>query len=81
LVRVVPTASAGADYFGGAAEIEVVAGNIFQLVDALDRISPGFAEAAGTRLVFAVDGALAEDWTRPLPPDCEIWLVPRIAGG
>ncbi len=81
MVRVVPTASAGTEYFGGTGEIEVEAGNLFQLVDALDRISPGFAEAAGVRLVFAVDGELAEDWTVPLPANAEILIVPRIGGG
>jgi molybdopterin converting factor small subunit len=70
-----------AEYFGGETEIEIEAGNLFLLVDALDIRSPGFAEAAGTRLAFAVDGVLVEDWTEGLPPGCEILIVPRIAGG
>jgi len=81
LVKVVPTSSAGTEYFGSTDEIEVEAGNLFQLVDALERIAPGFAEAAGVKLVFAVDGELAEDWTVPLPAGAEVLIVPRIGGG
>jgi len=81
LVRVVPTASAGTEYFGGSDEFEVDAGNLFQLVDALERIAPGFAEAAGIQLVFAVDGELMEDWTLPLPEGAEVLIVTRISGG
>ena len=33
-------------YFGGAAVLEVAAGNLFALVDALDAIGPGFGENA-----------------------------------
>jgi molybdopterin synthase sulfur carrier subunit len=81
LVTVVPTGSAGTEHFGGTDTLEVEAGNLFQLVDALDRIAPGFADEAGVKLMFAVDGELAEDWTRPLPPACEVLIVPRIGGG
>jgi hypothetical protein len=81
LVTVVPTASAGTEYFGSTDEIEVEAGNLFQLVAALDRIAPGFAEAAGIKLAFAVDGELTEDWTKPLPANAEVLIVTRIGGG
>lgn len=77
----VPTAAAGTEYFGSTDEFDAEAANLFQLVDALDRIAPGFAEAAGVKLAFAVDGELMEDWTRPLPPGCEVLIVPRIGGG
>lgn len=81
MVRVVPTAAIAADWFGGGAEFEIEAGNLFQLAEALDRRSPGFAGVAGIAISFAVDGALAEDWTAPLPAGSEVLLVPRIGGG
>ena len=81
MVHIVPAASAGSEYLGGSAGIDIAAGNIFELVELLDRMSPGFAAAAGVKLVFAVNGELAEDWTAPLPADAEILLVPRIGGG
>ena len=80
-VRVVPTGSAGADYFGSTDEFEAEAANLFQLVEALERIAPGFAEDAGMRLAFAVDGELAEDWTAPLAEGAEVLIVMRISGG
>jgi len=79
LVRTAP--SFCTEYFGAGLDQEIAARNLFQLVDALDRMSPGFAEAAGTRVAFAVDGVLWHDWTVPLPPDCEVLLVLRVAGG
>jgi len=74
-------ASVATDWFGSGEEIEIEAGNLFQLVDALEQRAPGFAEAAGVAISFAVDGELAEDWTAPLPDGGEVLLVPRIGGG
>ena len=80
LVRVVPTGAA-AEYFGSSDEFEAGAGNLFQLVEALERIAPGFADAAGIQLVFAVNGELVEDWTLPLPAGAEVLIVTKISGG
>ena len=68
-------------YFGGAAVLEVAAGNLFALVDALDAIAPGFGENAGMRAAFAVNGMLQTDWSQVLAPDAQIMLFPRVAGG
>lgn len=81
LVRIVPTGTAGTEYFGSGDEFEVEAGNLFQLVEALDHIAPGFADAAGIQLVFAVNGELVEDWTLPLPAGAEVLIVTKISGG
>lgn len=81
MIRVVPMASLGADHFGGAEAVDVTAGNLFQLVAALDRISPGFADGAGLKMSFAVNGTVVHDWAQKLPADCEVLIVPRIAGG
>lgn len=79
-VRVVPTGSA-AEYFGGGDEFEAAADNLFQLVDSLDARAPGFGDAAGIQLVFAVNGELVEDWTRALPEGAEVVIVTKISGG
>lgn len=81
VVRVCTTPSFCTDYFGGGLDQEIEAGNLFQLVDALERLAPGFSEAAGTKVAFAVNGIQEHDWTAPLPQSCEVLLVPRIAGG
>lgn len=79
--HVLTTPSFCTEYFGGGLDRNIEAANLFQLVDALDRLAPGFAEAAGTKVTFAVDGVQQHDWTIPLPQECEVLLVPRIAGG
>lgn len=71
----------GAEFFGGRDELEVSAGNVFELVRLLDAIGPGFAEIAGIRIALAVDGILASDWSMPLSDSSEVLVVPRIAGG
>ena len=59
----------------------VPAGNLFQLVEALEARAPGFAQVAGIKVAFAVDGELAHDWTAPLTDASEVLLVPRVGGG
>ena len=61
--------------------LEVAAGNIFALVEALDKIGPGFADEAALRAAFAVDGVMQTDWSAPLTPDSQVMLFPRVAGG
>ncbi len=80
-VRIVPTGAA-AEYFGGSGEeFDAEAGNLFQLVEVLDARAPGFGEAAGVQLVFAVNGEVTEDWTRALPERAEVLIVTKISGG
>lgn len=81
MARIVVTSPLSTEFFGGREEIEVSAGNVFQLVAALDRMSPGFGEAAGIRVAFAVDGVFAGDWATPLSANSEVLLVPRVGGG
>lgn len=78
---VLVTPSLGSEFFGGKEEMGVEASNIFQLVAALDRISPGFGAIAEARVAFAVDGTLTADWSTPLSETSEVLLVPRVAGG
>ena len=81
MARVQPMSPFAEQYFGGAGVLEVTAGNLFALVDALDAIGPGFGENAGMRLAFAVDGTLQTDWSAPLARDAEVVVFPRVAGG
>lgn len=81
MARVVVTPSFCTEYFGSDSAFDLPAANLFQLVDALERRAPGFAEAAGIKVAFAIDGVVQNDWTAPLGPDSEVLLVPRIGGG
>ena len=68
-------------FFGGAGVLEVAAGNLFALVDALDALGPGFGDNAAMRAAFAVNGTMQTDWSAPLAPDAEVMVFPRVAGG
>ena len=69
------------EFFGGRAELEVEAGNVFRLIEALDRLGPGFGEDADTRAAFGVDGAVRADWSAPLDSGAQVTVFPRVAGG
>ena len=81
MARVEPMSPFAEQFFGGAQVLEVAAGNLFALVDALDAIGPGFGEDAGLRAAFAVDGVMQTDWSVPLAPDAQVMVFPRVAGG
>ena len=81
MARVVVTPSFCTEYFGADRAFDLPAANLFQLVDALEARAAGFAEAAGIKVAFAIDGVVQNDWTAPLAPDSEVLLVPRIGGG
>ena len=81
MVRVQPLAPFADQFFGGAQVLDVEAGNLFGLIEALDKIGPGFGEKAGMRVAFAVDGTMQADWSAPLAPGAEVMVIPRVAGG
>lgn len=81
MVRVTIMSPLSSEFFGGAERIEVDAGNVFELVGALDRRNPGFADVADVRVAFAVDDVLTTDWMTPLSRDSDVLLVPRVGGG
>jgi hypothetical protein len=69
------------EFFGGRSEVEAHGGNLFRLIDALDLIGPGFADAAESRAGFGVDGAVRADWSAPLEPGAQVTVFARVAGG
>ena len=81
LARVEPMSPFAEQFFGGAQVLDVDAGNLFALVDALDAIGPGFGDEAALRAAFAVDGVMQTDWSAPLAPDAQVMLFQRVAGG
>lgn len=67
--------------FFGADRLDAEAANLFDLVDRLDALAPGFAGIAQPRVHFAVDGVLESDWARPLAGAVEVIVLPRVGGG
>ena len=65
----------------GQDQVDLAAGNVFQLVRALDARFPGLGKFVETRASIAVDGEVIHDWTQALSETSEVLLFPRIAGG
>ena len=54
---------------------------IYDLIDRLDELAPGFADQAPARAAFAIDGVFTSDWTTSLAGAAEVVVLPRVGGG
>lgn len=67
---------------GGRTEFEVEAANIMQLLGALERRYPELEPVLERGVAVAINGQIYRDaWLEPIPPDAEVYLMPRVAGG
>ncbi len=70
------------DATGGAEKIDVDAKDIRDLFRQLADRYPGFTPLADRGIAVSIDGVIYRDtWSKELPPDAEIFLLPRLAGG
>lgn len=67
--------------FFAADRLDLDAANLFGMVEALDRLSPGFAAIADVRAAFAIDGVYTSDWSASLAGASEVIVLPRVGGG
>ena len=68
-------------YTAGVRELDVVAGNVRELLLVLEERFPG-CEAALTKSAIAIDGQLHQDaWLEIVPADGEVFFMQRIEGG
>ena len=66
----------------GVREVEVIATTYRELVQKLDELYPGAAEAIMGKVAVAIDGDIIhEPWLDPLEPDSEVCFLHRIEGG
>jgi molybdopterin converting factor small subunit len=66
----------------GAAEVQVEAANIAQLLRELGRRYPGMAPQLERGVSVSIDGRIyTEALLEPIGPSNEIVLLPRVAGG
>ena len=79
-LRIVVMAPFDKEFFG-TDRLALAAVNLFDLVERLDALGPGFAAIAQPRVHFAVDGVLETDWTRRLSDAEEVIVLPRVGGG
>ena len=67
---------------GGAAEVELDATDVRQLLRTLGERFPELAPHLNDGYAIAIDGEIFQDaWFAPIGPDSEVHLVPAIRGG
>lgn len=67
---------------GGAAEVEVDAANVRQMLDRLIEAYPGLGPQIERGVSVSIDGKVYRDaWLQPVAPDSEVFLLPRLKGG
>ncbi len=67
---------------GGRNEFEVEARNIMQLLRGLEKHYPELGPVLERGVAVSIDGQLYRDaWLQPVPPDAEVYLMPKLAGG
>ncbi len=67
---------------GDAAEIEVAAANVRELLRALEPRVPGISKQVEDGLSIAIDGDIIQDpLLEAIGPDSEIHFLPAIQGG
>jgi molybdopterin converting factor small subunit len=66
----------------GQTRISVTAASYHELVEALARRFPGFAEAVGNGVAVAIDGEIFQTpLLEAVKPDSEVHFMPMIGGG
>ncbi|MFN4090794.1 MAG: MoaD/ThiS family protein [Alphaproteobacteria bacterium] len=82
MARVFVSGSIAGRLTGGQTEFEVKADTVGRLVRELDRRFPGIGDQIEESMAVAIDGVICQDTLlEPIPPDAEIHLIPKIAGG
>ena len=67
---------------GGQSEFDVEADNIRQILNQLSKQAPQLKPVLDKGVAVAIDGRIYRDaWFEPVPPDSEVFILPRLAGG
>jgi molybdopterin synthase sulfur carrier subunit len=67
---------------GGRSKVEVEAKDIRELFRKLAEQFPGIEPWIDRGIAVSIDGTIYRDtWSKELPEDAEIFLLPRLAGG
>jgi len=81
MVEVTLWASLGAAA-GGKEKLDIEARNIRELFRKLAEQHPGLEPYIKQGIAVSIDGVIYRDtWSKELPEDAEVFLLPRIAGG
>ena len=67
---------------GGRDTVEVEAKNIRELLTQLGEKFPGLRQQLERGVSISINGQLYRDaWFQPIPPNAEVVLLPKLAGG
>jgi len=67
---------------GGCGKLEVEAKDIRELFRKLAEQHPGLEPWIDRGIAVSIDGTIYRDtWSKELPKDAEVFLLPRLAGG
>ena len=67
---------------GGKKTVDIEAGDIRELLQKLGARYPGLEKHIARGIAVSIDGVIYRDtWSKELPKDAEIFLLPRIPGG
>ncbi len=67
---------------GGRSEFEIDAATIRELLTRLGEDHPRLKPVLDKGVTVAIDGEIYRDaWFQPIPPDSEVYILPRMAGG
>ena len=67
---------------GGADTVEVEARTIRELLTRLETQLPGLKPHLDKGVAVSIDGEIYRDaWFKEIPPDAEVFIIPRLAGG
>ena len=82
MARVVLPLDAAHAFADGVTQVEVEAGDVRQLLRALEQRFPGLGERLRTRTAIAIDGEIfQEPFLEPVRADSEVYFLPAIEGG
>jgi molybdopterin synthase sulfur carrier subunit len=69
-------------FTGGERELELEVSSIRQLLRLLGERYPALGPHLEEGVAVAIDGEIYQDaWLEPIPPESEVHVIPKIAGG
>ncbi len=67
---------------GGRSEFDLEAGHIKELLDGLGALCPELKPRLDQGVAVSIDGRIYRNaWFEPVPPDSEVFILPRMSGG
>jgi molybdopterin converting factor small subunit len=67
---------------GGTSEFDLEAGDIRELLTRLGELCPELKPRLDEGVAVSIDGRIYRNaWFEPVPPESEVFILPRMSGG